>query len=103
MDFITVFRRERRYIYLITALWISACVCLLFAVRDLDWYSLLFALLAVGAVVVMLFAMRKRRENAADPTVDGSQEGILQKLYDRVQGIQYGVLPDPHGWCHEVK
>jgi branched-chain amino acid aminotransferase len=27
----------------------------------------------------------------------------LQKLYDTVQGIQYGVLPDVHGWCHEVK
>ncbi len=27
----------------------------------------------------------------------------LQKLYDTVQGIQYGVLPDIHGWCHEVK
>jgi branched-chain amino acid aminotransferase len=26
----------------------------------------------------------------------------LQKLYDTVQGIQYGTLPDPHGWCHEV-
>jgi branched-chain amino acid aminotransferase len=26
----------------------------------------------------------------------------LQKLYDRVQGIQYGRLPDEHGWCHEV-
>ena len=27
----------------------------------------------------------------------------LQKLYDTVQGIQYGRLPDTHGWCHEVK
>ena len=27
----------------------------------------------------------------------------LQKLFDTVQGIQYGVLPDVHGWCHEVK
>ena len=27
----------------------------------------------------------------------------LQKLFDMVQGIQYGVLPDAHGWCHEVK
>jgi len=27
---------------------------------------------------------------------------VLQKLYDTVQGIQYGVLPDRHGWCVEV-
>ena len=27
----------------------------------------------------------------------------LQKLYETVQGIQYGVLEDVHGWCHEVK
>ena len=26
----------------------------------------------------------------------------LQKLYDQVQGIQYGRIPDTHGWCHEV-
>lgn len=27
----------------------------------------------------------------------------LLKLYQTVQGIQYGELPDTHGWCHEVK
>ncbi len=27
---------------------------------------------------------------------------VLQKLYDTVQGIQYGMLPDKHGWCVEV-
>lgn len=27
---------------------------------------------------------------------------VLQKLYETVQGIQYGELPDPHGWCVEV-
>lgn len=27
----------------------------------------------------------------------------LQKLYETVQGIQYGELPDVHGWCREVK
>ena len=27
----------------------------------------------------------------------------LQKLYDRVQGIQYGTVPDRHGWCLEVR
>ncbi|MBN2786645.1 MAG: branched-chain amino acid aminotransferase [Pontiellaceae bacterium] len=35
----------------------------------------------------------------------GSPEGcgpVLQKLYETVQGIQYGELPDTHGWCREV-
>ena len=35
----------------------------------------------------------------------GSETGcgpVLQKLYAAVQGIQYGELPDPHGWCVEV-
>jgi len=27
---------------------------------------------------------------------------VLQKLYEMVQGIQYGELPDAHGWCVEV-
>jgi branched-chain amino acid aminotransferase len=27
---------------------------------------------------------------------------VLQKLYDTVQGIQYGLLPDTHGWCVDV-
>lgn len=28
---------------------------------------------------------------------------VLQKLYDTVQGIQYGTLKDVHRWCFEVK
>ena len=27
----------------------------------------------------------------------------LLKLYQTVQGIQYGEIEDKHGWCHEVK
>lgn len=27
---------------------------------------------------------------------------VLQKLYTTVQGIQYGELPDKHGWCIEA-
>ena len=27
---------------------------------------------------------------------------VLQKLYNTVQGIQYGELPDKHGWCVEI-
>jgi branched-chain amino acid aminotransferase len=36
----------------------------------------------------------------SDPDTVGPH---LQKLYDTVQGIQYGILEDKHGWCHEVK
>ena len=36
----------------------------------------------------------------SDPDAVGPH---LQKLYDTVQGIQYGRLPDTHGWCHEVR
>lgn len=35
----------------------------------------------------------------SDPDTCGP---TLQKLYDKVQGIQYGVLPDEHKWCFEV-
>ncbi len=35
----------------------------------------------------------------SDPTAVGPH---LQKLYDTVQGIQYGDREDTHGWCHEV-
>ncbi len=34
-------------------------------------------------------------ENEVHPT--------LLKLYQTVQGIQYGEIEDVHGWCHEVK
>jgi len=27
---------------------------------------------------------------------------VLQKLFETVQGVQYGELPDKHGWCVEV-
>ena len=36
----------------------------------------------------------------SDPDAVGPH---LQKLYDTVQGIQYGRLPVTHGWCHEVR
>ena len=35
----------------------------------------------------------------SDPDAVGPH---LQKLYDQVQGIQYGRIPDTHGWCYEV-
>ena len=35
----------------------------------------------------------------SDPDKPGP---TLQKLYDTVQGIQYGRLPDTHGWNHVI-
>jgi branched-chain amino acid aminotransferase len=35
----------------------------------------------------------------SDPDVAGPR---LQKLFDTVQGIQYGLVEDRHGWCREV-
>ena len=35
----------------------------------------------------------------SDPDACGP---VLQKLYVTVQGIQYGLLPDTHGWCVEI-
>ena len=35
---------------------------------------------------------------------DGQTVGpIMQKLYDRLVGIQMGELSDAFDWCHEVK
>lgn len=37
-------------------------------------------------------------------TVNHFETGALtQKLYDTLTGIQWGKLPDPYGWTHEIK
>jgi branched-chain amino acid aminotransferase len=35
-----------------------------------------------------------------DPDAVGPR---LRELYDTVRGIQFGEMPDPHGWCHIVE
>ncbi|MDR0379094.1 MAG: aminotransferase class IV, partial [Candidatus Accumulibacter sp.] len=58
---------------------------------------------ACGTAVVVTPICEITRGNKviriSDPNVCGP---VLQKLYDTVQGIQYGRLPDTHGWCVEV-
>jgi branched-chain amino acid aminotransferase len=58
---------------------------------------------ACGTAVVVTPICEITRGNKviriSDPNVCGP---VLQKLYDTVQGIQYGLLPDTHGWCVEV-
>ncbi len=34
---------------------------------------------------------------------DGEVGPTLTKLYKQITGIQFGELPDTHGWCYEVK
>ncbi|MDO4365271.1 MAG: aminotransferase class IV, partial [bacterium] len=62
------------------------------------------AVAALGTAVVITPVWEITRGDQvikiSDPeTVDPT----LQRLYDTIQGIQYGDLPDRHGWCHEVK
>ena len=59
---------------------------------------------ACGTAVVVTPVWEITRGN--DVIVISDKDAVgehLQKLYDTVQGIQYGVLEDVHGWCHEVK
>ena len=83
MDFITVFRKERRYIYLTTALGILACVCLLYAVREFAWYSLLIGLLAIGLFAAMVLVIRNHHDQTAVPEFMGTEESLIQRLFDR--------------------
>ncbi|MGN0852616.1 MAG: branched-chain amino acid aminotransferase [Kiritimatiellia bacterium] len=60
------------------------------------------AALGTAVVITPVCEITRGRQviRISDPeTVDPT----LQKLYDMVQGIQYGDLPDTHGWCHEVR
>ncbi len=34
---------------------------------------------------------------------DGIVGPVCSKLYRQITGIQFGELPDPHGWCHPVE
>lgn len=58
---------------------------------------------ACGTAVVVTPVCEVRRGDMVIRT--GSETGcgpVLQKLYEAVQGIQYGELPDTYGWCVEV-
>ena len=58
---------------------------------------------ALGTAVVITPVWEVTRGNdvirISEPDVVGPH---LQKLYDTMQGIQYGELPDTHGWCFEI-
>jgi branched-chain amino acid aminotransferase len=58
---------------------------------------------ACGTAVVVTPVWEITRGNDVIRICDQTHVGEhLQKLYDTVQGIQYGTVEDTHGWCHEV-
>jgi branched-chain amino acid aminotransferase len=58
---------------------------------------------ACGTAVVVTPVWEITRGSDVIRVGDGVTVGPhLQKLYDTVQGIQYGTLEDAHGWCHPV-
>jgi len=58
---------------------------------------------ACGTAVVVTPVSEIVRGNTVIKIGSGAGCGpVLQKLYETVQGIQYGELPDTHGWCCEV-
>lgn len=57
---------------------------------------------ACGTAVVVTPICEITRGNKVIKIGDSDGCGpVLQKLYDMVQGIQYGLLPDTHDWCVE--
>ena len=60
------------------------------------------AALGTAVVITPVWEITRNKDviKISDPTV---VHPTLQKLYDTVQGIQYGVLKDKHKWCFEVK
>ena len=60
------------------------------------------AALGTAVVITPVWEITRGKEviKVSDPEV---VHPTLQKLYDRVQGIQYGLVPDRHHWCFEVK
>ena len=58
---------------------------------------------ACGTAVVVTPVYEITRGSEVITISDKDTVGLhLQKLYDQVQGIQYGRIPDTHGWCLEV-
>ena len=62
------------------------------------------AVAALGTAVVITPVWEiTRGKNVVKISDPETVHPVLQKLYDRVQGIQYGTIADKHGWCFEVK
>ena len=59
------------------------------------------AALGTAVVITPVWEITRGKDviKVSDPDV---VHPTLQKLYDRVQGIQYGLVKDTHKWCFEV-
>ena len=60
------------------------------------------AALGTAVVITPVWEITRGKEviKISDPT---AVHPVLQRLYDQVQGIQYGTVKDKHKWCFEVK
>ena len=59
---------------------------------------------ALGTAVVITPVWEITRGKDVIKVSDPDRPGpVLKKLYDRIQAIQYGLIPDRHHWCYEVK
>ena len=67
MDFVTALRRERRYIYLSTALGVLALVLLLEVLHAVKWRALLCLVLAAGAITALILLVRRHRGQICRP------------------------------------
>jgi branched-chain amino acid aminotransferase len=62
------------------------------------------AVAALGTAVVITPVWEiTRGKDVIKISDENTVHPVLQKLYDQVQGIQYGLIPDKHKWCIEVK
>lgn len=58
---------------------------------------------ACGTAVVVTPVYEITRGETVIPIGPSDKAGpVVQKLYDAVQGIQYGERPDVHGWCMDI-
>ena len=83
MDFVTALRRERRYIYLSTALGVLALVLLLEVLHAVKWRSLLCLVLAAGAITALILLVRRHRGQTGIVDCAGISESATQRLFDR--------------------
>ena len=83
MNFITALRRNRRYIYLTTALGILAAIFLLDVLRSVKWRALLSLVLAGVSIAALLEVMKAQRTRTESVDCSGTSDDVFQKNFDR--------------------
>ena len=59
---------------------------------------LIFSMLSVAGVVLLRSAVDIGFKGEFFQVASTPPGELTQRLYDAITGIQYGKLPDPHGW-----